>query len=191
MNAALSAAALATLLLLGPAVFRVDALAAEATQISLELEAGKPAVAPLGFQLFCLMQPTHCRSDGADRITTDTNLLRVISAVNQRVNRAIRPLNDASDKWSLNPTFGDCEDYALSKRAALINRGFGAGALRIATAYTVKGEGHAVLIVRTNVGDLVLDNRSDTIKPWHETDLSWVAISGKNPLEWQSVRKSS
>ncbi|MNL69638.1 hypothetical protein D3C87_1945270 [compost metagenome] len=55
----------------------------------------------------------------------------------------------------------------------------------MAVARTRSGEGHAVLVVKTSKGDLVLDNRSSAIKPWRSTDLRWVKIqSGDNPKRW-------
>ena len=43
-----------------------------------------------------------------------------LKSVNNRVNRAIAPRGDRRDEWAINVSSGDCEDYALTKRAALI-----------------------------------------------------------------------
>ena len=53
---------------------------------------------------------------------------------------------------------GDCEDYALAKRDALIAAGIGSANARIATGVLPSGEYHAMLIVSTKRGDFVLDN---------------------------------
>lgn len=63
--------------------------------------------------------------------------------------------------------------------------GWSSRALRIATAVTRSGEGHAVLIVRTDRGDLVLDNRVNTIKYFDRTDLRLEMIQSEaDPLVW-------
>lgn len=110
-----------------------------------------------------------------------------LESVNRSVNRSIRPKNDrGKDVWAINVSAGDCEDYALTKRARLIRMGFPAGALRMAVARTSSGEGHAVLVVRSSDGDLVLDNRHSTIRRWGQTDLRMVSVATANPLRWSS-----
>jgi predicted transglutaminase-like cysteine proteinase len=110
--------------------------------------------------------------------------------VNSTVNRTMIGRNDSSselngDVWKVNVRSGDCEDFALTKRSRLIAMGWSSRALRIATAYTPSGEGHAVLVVRTDRGDLVLDNRKSSIKNWRDTDLRWDKIqSGTDPYVW-------
>lgn len=154
---------------------------------SLYLTPKGPTVPPLGLQVFCLTQPAHCRGGGANNVNLNENMSKTLNSVNRKVNRTIQPKHDRGDIWSINVRSGDCEDYVLTKRAALIKRGVSAGALRIATAYTKSGEGHAVLVVRTNRGDFVLDNRTQAIIEWHKTDLSWVAMSGISPKTWSKI----
>ena len=80
------------------------------------------------------------------------------------------------------------EDYALTKRQQLLNAGWPSGALRIATARLNNGVGHAVLIVSTTKGDLVLDNRTNVVKPWFAAQLRWVKIqSPQDPNKWLSL----
>lgn len=144
--------------------------------------------APLGFQIFCLKNPKECKSSSTKKVAYSSDLMRVASQINRKVNRYIRPRNDRGrDIWTLNARVGDCEEYILSKRSKLIKAGVPSGALRIATARTRTGEGHAVLIIRTNKGDFVLDNRTNTIKSWKHTDLRFIAISGSNPRKWKKI----
>ncbi|WP_236759154.1 transglutaminase-like cysteine peptidase, partial [Agrobacterium tumefaciens] len=76
-------------------------------------------------------------------------------------------------------------DYAVTKRQRLLRAGWPSGALRIATARTSTGIGHAVLVVSTSQGDLVLDNRTNVVKPWKAVDLKWIKIqSHENPRVW-------
>ena len=106
------------------------------------------------------------------------------------VNLTIMGTNDSrnelnGDVWKVNVRSGDCEDFALTKRSRLMAMGWSSRAMRIATAYTPSGEGHAVLVVRTDKGDLVLDNRKSSIKNWRDTDLRWDKIqSDTDPYVW-------
>lgn len=143
---------------------------------------------PLGHQLFCLTNPQHCRGGGANEIKYSEAVGEMLVRVNASVNRSIQPQNDRKDVWSIGVSRGDCEEYALAKRAELIRLGLPASAVRIAMAKTRRGEGHAVVVVRTDVGDLVLDNLTGRIRNWDETGLRWIAMSGSNGRSWQQIR---
>ncbi|RYG94519.1 MAG: hypothetical protein EON58_16080 [Alphaproteobacteria bacterium] len=53
---------------------------------------------------------------------------------------------------------------------------------------TPSGEGHAVLVVKTTDGDLVLDNHYNKITPFNRTSLDWLKIqSGDNPRLWFDI----
>jgi len=156
---------------------------------------GAPAVAeasaslsPLGFKVFCIRNPNQCAGGGAASINLDDAGLSKLKRVNSEVNRSIRPRNDAKrDTWTLNPASGDCEDYVVTKRARLIKMGFPPSALRIASAKTRSGIGHAVLIVRTSEGNFVLDNLTNAIKPMAQANLRFLAMSGANPKTWSAI----
>ncbi len=144
---------------------------------------------PLGFQIFCLQNKMECKV--SSQSTTDYNFrfMKKLNKINKDVNLAITPQNDIGlDKWSINVSVGDCEDYVLTKRSLLIKSGIAAGALRIATATTKEGVGHAVLIVRTTKGDFVLDNLTNAILPWNRVEHSLLAISGSDPHNWSIIR---
>jgi predicted transglutaminase-like cysteine proteinase len=111
----------------------------------------------------------------------------VLQRINRRVNASIRPQMEAAgdDLWQIAPVSGDCEDYALTKRRDLIEQGWPAHVLRMATARTFEGEAHAVLVVTTSQGDIVLDNRTNVIKPWNHTDLRFIKVqSAEDPRQW-------
>lgn len=148
---------------------------------------------PLGAYSLCYASPSHCRSRGARGLETadgavrmDEKLWSVIQSVNLEVNRAIRPRRDGrTDVWQVGGRSGDCEDFALTKRDRLLRKGFPSSALLMATAYTRKGERHAVLVVRTERGDFVLDNLTNAVKPWRSTGLKMESIqSPENPRRW-------
>ena len=71
--------------------------------------------------------------------------------------------------WAYPRGAGDCEDYVLEKRRDLMRKGISLADLLITVVRKPDGEGHAVLTVRTDEGDYVLDNLNDAVKPWEET----------------------
>nr|ABD47320.2 Orf1 [Rhizobium leguminosarum bv. trifolii TA1] len=158
--------------------------------VSYISEKGK-IIPPFAQVLFCAQNPTECRDNNGPAVValTDEQMLQ-LKNVNTSVNRTMIGRNDPGnelngDVWKVNVRSGDCEDFALTKRSRLIEMGWSSRALRIATAYTSSGEGHAVLVVRTDKGDLVLDNRKSSIKNWRDTDLRWDKIqSGTDPYGW-------
>ena len=151
----------------------------------------QPTLAPFAQVRFCLQNPDECRpSQAASMVTMTAATQEQMNAINSDVNRAIVGVNDSpgEDVWSVNVKSGDCEDYALTKRDHLIALGWSPRALRIAVAQTPSGEGHAVLVVKTDKGDLVLDNRNNRIRSWRDTDLHWVKIqSGDDPHRWYDL----
>lgn len=142
------------------------------------------AVTPLSMQYFCAQHRSECAGGGRGQVTMSPNLMAVLKQINSHVNRSIRPEADTADVWELNPTSGDCEDYVLSKRHALIRQGVSAGALRIAYTHTRRGEPHAVLVVRTSEGDYVLDNLTNSVKTLRSSGYNIRSMSTSNPNSW-------
>jgi predicted transglutaminase-like cysteine proteinase len=145
-------------------------------------------LAPFAHVRFCLSNPDQCvKGNGASVILMTPEIEQQIETVNSYVNQEIRPERDTSaeEDWRIDVSAGDCNDYAVTKRKDLIDRGFPIPALRLAVAMTPQGVGHTVLIVRTTRGDLVLDNRTADIKTWSQTGLRWLKIeSATDPHLW-------
>ncbi len=128
-------------------------------------------------------------------------LLARLNQVNQQINRAIKPETDmvthgVADRWDTpledGQAAGDCEDYVLEKHRALLEAGFPAQALSIAVVRTRWGEDHAVLIVTTDGGDLVLDNLSSWVVPWRDLNYTWIERQTPGqPFDWVSVASGS
>lgn len=153
--------------------------------VSLPAVAGSAAHAPLGYQLMCLKTPAECRGGGSSQVAMTSAIMSTIKQVNKHVNSAIAPRNDGSaDVWNASAVSGDCEDYVLAKRRALIKAGLPASALRIAFVKTRSGEGHAILVVKTDKGDIVLDNLNRSVRPLSQSGYRIVSISGANPASW-------
>lgn len=141
--------------------------------------------APLGYQLMCLKSPQECKGGGKATINATEETMRILKRVNAQVNRAITPRNDrGADVWTASASSGDCEDYVLAKRRALLKAGFSPSALRIAYVKTRRGEGHAILVVKTSRGDLVLDNLNGSVRPLSQSGYRIVSMSGADPMSW-------
>lgn len=145
------------------------------------------AIPPLGFQLYCLKNPQQCRASGRSSVQATDTIMATLVKVNSSVNVQIKPRNDViGDTWTSDPVsgYGDCEDYAMTKRSHLIRMGLPASALRLAYVQTRWGEDHAVLVVRTNAGEFVLDNLTSAVLPIQRTGLHLKSISSANPAQW-------
>lgn len=141
---------------------------------------------PVGFQIYCLRNPEECRGGGASFVTESQALVQQVKAVNKRVNLVIRPKSDVGpDVWTVGAREGDCEDFVLAKRKALMDQGFPSGALRVAYVKTTWGEGHAVLVVKTDKGDLVLDNLTPRVDRLAAMDHRLISMASADPLRWQ------
>lgn len=142
------------------------------TALAAVVIATSPVIPPAAWVEFCGREPAQCerRGDG-NTVDLSAGNWHLIRRVNLDVNRQITHRADNGDKWCINVAHGDCEDYALTKRYRLMAQGWPSGALRIATGVTPEGVGHAVLIVSTNRGDLVLNSRIGLIRTVSETDV--------------------
>lgn len=139
---------------------------------------------PTAMTFFCRKHAAECASGGASSVRLTADLMKVLDQVNKRVNRSISYRSERADIWTLNPRSGDCEDYVLSKRSALIQMGVPAGSLRIAVTATPRGVPHAILVVKTSGGDVVLDNRSNTVKELRASGYRIQMMSSANPMRW-------
>lgn len=150
---------------------------------------------PIGHVQFCKANPEHCIAvAGQDRsmdLTTDrwNELIRI----NHLVNQSVIPVSDMElyaqpEVWTFPGKYGDCEDYVLLKKHYLVEAGWPAGSLLITVVRQANGEGHAVLTVRTDRGDFILDNLELLVHHWTETPYSYVKRqSSKSPTRWDSI----
>ena len=117
--------------------------------------------------------------------------------VNRTVNERITAISDrehwgVEDRWDLpSDGYGDCEDIQLLKRKELIARGLPRRAMRMTVVIDEEGDGHAVLTVRTDRGDLILDNRRTAILPWTQTGYVFIKREGQDGREWVSLGGTS
>lgn len=151
--------------------------------------------APIGFINFCRLNADKClsNSDGHARLSLSFERKSELAGVNDRVNALIRPATDqelygAVEHWTIPVSQGDCEDYVLLKRKLLMDSGWPSSALLITVVRDERGDGHAVLTVRTKQGDLILDNKQSRIVPWRETGYEFIKRqSYREPSAWVSL----
>jgi predicted transglutaminase-like cysteine proteinase len=93
------------------------------------------------------------------------------------------------EKWTYpEDGYGDCEDYVLLKRRMLMQLGWPREALLITVVRDHKGDGHAVLTVRTNKGEMILDNQVADILLWADTGYRYIKRqSQSDPNIWISL----
>ena len=112
-----------------------------------------------------------------------------LNRVNRRWNERITYQSDMEhygrlDYWCIpQDGLGDCEDYVLAKKRALENQNISS---YLATCWVETGEYHAVLIVRFNPGDYVLDNRYDQVMPWDRLPYKWHKMQ-KEDGHWYAI----
>jgi predicted transglutaminase-like cysteine proteinase len=155
-----------------------------------------PTLAPFQHVRFCLRYPSECRSEAGeiDRIDLNAEVSDVLKRVNHDVNTAIAPAaknygSDLRNGWTIAPTSGDCNDYAVTKRHDLIGSGLPARALRLSVVKTASGTGHLVLVVATSSGDIVMDNLTDAIRPWTSTNYRWLKIQSSTDARfWYEIK---
>jgi predicted transglutaminase-like cysteine proteinase len=91
--------------------------------------------------------------------------------------------------WDPLASIGDCKTYVARMELELLERGWPAGALRIATAFVDdrgphQNKYHAVLLVDTSEGTLALDNRYAKPQHWQELPYVWIAAQTPRPMRW-------
>ena len=152
---------------------------------------------PIGHYEFCRSHSAECsvknRRDPRVRLTPAK--WNELVAVNAEVNRQITAATDETvygrpEVWAYPDKIGegDCEDLALLKRRDLIKQGWPAGALLITVVRQQNGDGHAVLTVLTDRGDLVLDNLNPRVLVWNATNYEYVKRQSEyDSGQWVSI----
>jgi predicted transglutaminase-like cysteine proteinase len=156
--------------------------------------------APIGWRQFCRDFPADCRArpERIELIRADRANWTALTRINAHVNTSIEPMTDI-DQYGVDEVWtypvsgkGDCEDYVLLKKQMLIRAGFPASALLITVVRDRKGEGHAILTVRTDRGDYILDNETDEIRLWSQTGYRFVKRQSEaDPDRWVTIGPAS
>lgn len=154
---------------------------------------------PIGHFEFCKSYPDECGYQGRDSgpMKLTRKAWAEMLSINAQINQAIRPDTDLNihgveELWSYPRTVGDCEDYVLLKRHMLQKKGFSPQDLLITVVLQPNGEGHAVLTVRTDYGDYILDNLRGDVRLWSETGYTFIKRqSSENAGRWTKLGAGS
>ena len=155
---------------------------------------------PIGHYEFCKLHVGECMIHPGDLspIQISSDVWSKIVRVNNRVNDDIKPMSDLEiygkdEVWAYpDRGVGDCEDYVLEKRRDLMREGFSLADLLITVVRKSDGEGHAVLTVRTDRGDFILDNLNSTVKLWSKTPYRYLKRQAEdNTGHWVSIRSGT
>ncbi len=144
---------------------------------------------------FCESHPHECRVDLSQpaRISLNPSIWAALTQVNERVNSSILAVTDQDhwgviDRWDYpDDGLGDCEDIQLLKRKLLVQTGLPQRAMRMAAVIDEQGQGHAVLMVLTDSGDFILDNKRNAVLPWRKTGYTFVKREGTNGSAWVAL----
>ncbi|OYR19742.1 transglutaminase-like cysteine peptidase [Brucella thiophenivorans] len=151
------------------------------------MQTGKLTSQPIGHYEFCKRETAECNIVSRDTraLSLNNNNWQLIQTVNLSANERIKPMTDmeiygVEEYWAYPTTVGDCEDYVLLKQRELANAGVPMTDLLITVVRKPDGEGHAVLTVRTDRGDFVLDNLTDEVLRWDETEYTYLKRQAAN-----------
>ncbi|HLH12263.1 MAG TPA: transglutaminase-like cysteine peptidase [Methylovirgula sp.] len=158
---------------------------------------GSQTSVPYGWLDFCSREPQECNQPvlrPADvEVTGDT--WNVLNKINRHVNHTIVPISNLAhwgtmlDHWDYpKDGKGDCKIYALEKRRELMQAGLPRQALLMTIVRDLNGEGHAILTVKTDKGEFILDNLTDQIRPWEATGYHFLKRqSQQDPNVWVAI----
>jgi len=148
----------------------------------LYIGTGGPTRPPIGWTGFCIEYTPECDTkvlEARDVVLT-AKAWKDLSQINKWVNDSVWPITDMDhwgvvERWNYpDDGYGDCEDYALLKRKLLMQAGWPRQALLMTVVRDLNGDGHAVLTVKTNKGEFILDNERPDILLWSETGYHFV-----------------
>ena len=63
--------------------------------------------------------------------------------------------------------------------------------MRMTVVIDEKGEGHAVLTLITDRGDLVLDNKTNNVLPWRQTGYTFIKRESQSSMAWVSLGRAA
>jgi predicted transglutaminase-like cysteine proteinase len=153
---------------------------------------------PIGWVQFCQTYQGVCdtRPLPPRDIVLSAKTWDDLKRINAWVNHAIKPETDMDHygmiQWWRYPDdgAGACHSYALLKRRILMQAGWPRQALLMSIVHEANGEGHAVLTVKTDKGEFILDNLTDDILLWSKTPYSYYKRQSQDdPNVWVWLAK--
>ena len=177
-------------------LFGAVLLAAPAVQAGeqpLFISLGDATRPPIGWIEFCAEHAPECetKSTEARDVLLTAKAWKDLVRINDLVNDKIKPVTDlehwgVAERWNYpDDGYGDCEDYVLLKRRMLMQAGWPRQALLITVVRDKQGDGHAVLTVKTDKGEFILDNQNEQVVLWSETGYRFVKRQSQtDPNAW-------
>ncbi|TPJ38509.1 transglutaminase-like cysteine peptidase [Mesorhizobium sp. B2-7-1] len=160
------------------------------------MHTGGRTTQPVGHYDFCQRIPAECseRTPKGPPVELTRKLWATIVNVNNSVNVRVKPRTDmenygVEEYWAYPDNgYGDCEDYGLEKRRELMAVGVPAGDLLMTVVRQPNGDGHAVLTVRTSLGEFILDNLEPKVLAWNDTVYTYLKRqSTENSGVWVTI----
>jgi len=170
--------------------------ASTAAERPLFVSIGETARPPIGWVEFCVEYEPECNTKPSvpRDVVFSAQAQKDLQKINLWVNSHIKPMTDLDhwgvvERWNYpDDGYGDCEDYVLLKRRMLMEAGWPREALLITVVRDKRGDGHAVLTVKTDKGEFILDNQADDILLWSETGYRFVKRqSQSDPNVWVAL----
>jgi predicted transglutaminase-like cysteine proteinase len=170
--------------------------AGRAEERVLFISVGETVRAPIGWAEFCVEYDPECKTKpSAPRdVVLTTQAWKDLTRINLWVNTHVKPMTDMDhwgvvERWNYpDDGYGDCEDYALQKRKMLMQAGWPREALLMTVVRDQHGDGHAILTVKTDKGEYILDNQREDIRLWSDTGYRFVKRqSQSDPNVWISL----
>ena len=147
-----------------------------------------PAPQPPGVSGYCAQQPAAEAQPFWDALCNGAAAPTTVALTPDRWNelQSIQTAVDGSttyvpsNSWDPLSSAGDCKTFASRTALALLQRGWPAGAVRMATAFVndggpQNGASHAVVLVDTDHGTIVLDSRQAGPRPWESLSYIWLS----------------
>jgi len=157
---------------------------------------GAVTTPPIGWAEFCIDYAPECdtRPSLPRDVALSTRAWAELKRINVAVNTSVKPMTDMDhwgvvERWNYpDDGYGDCEDYALQKRKLLMAAGWPREALLMTVVRDQNGNGHAILTVKTDRGEYVLDNQTNDVLLWADTGYRFVKRqSQSDPNVWVSL----
>ena len=154
---------------------------------------GEVARPPIGWVEFCVEYDPECKTKPAAPrdVVLSAQAWKDLQRVNLWVNSHVKPMTDLDhwgvvERWNYpDDGYGDCEDYVLQKRKMLMQQGWPREALLITVVRDQHGDGHAILTVKTDKGEYILDNETNDILLWSDTGYRFVKRQSQvDPNVW-------
>jgi predicted transglutaminase-like cysteine proteinase len=155
---------------------------------ALQNAAAMPAPQPVGAKDYCAVIPAaaaqpfwdnFCQADAAPvTVALTPERWNELASIQNQVDGSIT--YNATSSWDPLSSVGDCKTYSAATALTLLEHGWPAGAVRIATAFVndgsaQQGASHAVVLVDTDKGTIVLDSRQAGPRAWESLSYIWLS----------------